>query len=945
LNKLLRFSTRNIFNVIGIIFIIALSLIPVYRMSSIALTVGENNLSNDYITFSKTIIPIVNNQFTLKDWSQTCYRGGCEPLTLYVIALIAKLSHWNVFTEIGFSIGISIFSVFLLYHILADRKYNLQRLWLLVIISGLLFSFTCISTYTFGQAAVYTTLGLFGLCIGLYGLKFYANTYKGLIFIIIGGWISAWSYGAGILSIFILFIGLLLWFRKKVFYLLWVISSIVIGFPYIYSMFLNQPNSAGNNQIISLFRFSWVIQLIGTYFSNGFGLLPFSTNEVLFSSNPLLFGYSGIIFLIIGLFFMIRFYGIRNIKNYYPEIGLILFGIGTAWITSVIRIAITPWYVMSMAPFWIGLVGIYYSMFIEKNNFRLKIPILIKIVSIIFFSVIVILYVHSNIQYEDKIFHIKSRAPVSVSCLRNYKTAPTFCEPYLFQWTPGNPAYMFDLGSILENNQLSVFAPHQEMSLQGDYLFNSVKIHSSHQGTNPYWVDNSGNYTQWSDYHHLNLALPVYSSIDWIIDVPKELVNGKFSTQIAMDPFQKGKGDIKHNTILKIKISTSDGHLVEIQSYLLSAQDVHANWIPVEFPITSYRGKKLIISITQESVGGVGQTIYLRYPKISIEIAKKQAEITYIYQPENIININKQPYIYNLLPISSRPDIGINQLSYNNLLNNISTNTLSNIKDKTGEIVFQKNGNDCISIDSNLYITVTSNVSPSLMAGYNFSLINISYIGNDGENYDDQEILPMLKDGKKHTYSYPLKIINNLSYLTRVKLIPNPNDPEIEFEISNMGFYSEKKYSGNCVQQPLIDIPPKEPAGEIIKDIEVSQTFIPSCDGLSAVQLYFGTYYKKNSYPVIVKISDMDKDVTNMIIDDVIPPQSINDNSWFTVDFPKIEKSKDKTYRIDITSPLSKPGNAVTIWQSDKDVYPFGTEFINNKPIEKDITFRYRCKP
>lgn len=930
--------------ILGIIAIVLFALIPAYRLASVALNVGENNLSNDYLAFSKTIIPIMNNGFSVIDLGQTCFRGQCEPLTMYLIAFMAKISYWNVRLEITFSIIVALATALLIYFLVAGITFHPKKLWALIFISAFSFSFTLISTYTFGQASVYTTTAFFGLCVGLFGIKFLANTYKGVALLILGGWISVWSYGAGLLSIPILFVGLIAGFRKRNFYFIWIASLLIIAIPYFQASLLNQANSTTKIELISLLRVDWVVQLVGLFFSNGFGLSPFSTQEIIFKSDPMLFGYFGISLLVLGAVLVLRFYGIKNIYLFFPEMGLLMFGLGTAWIISVIRAGIVPWYVSNVVPFWIGLAGIYFSLIVSKAPTQFFIPRFVKILAIAFFVLVMVLFIHSNIQYEDKIFHIISRAPASVSCLRDYQIAPTFCEPYLYQWEPGQPESIFTLGAALKKYELSVFAPSQEWSLQGDYPFNSVHIYTSAKGENPYWIDDGGNISSWNDYHRLNLALPATSSIEWELDVPTNLIDGKFSTQAAINPFGKTAITDQTKVSLDIVISPAENSGGETQKYSLPLDGNHAGWIPIEFPINSYKGKKIRVSIMSVTMAGeTSAVIVLKYPKIDLDLQGTLSNSSNTYSPENVVDVKNQSNLIQLFPINSNKGIDISQISYINLSLDPVNKTLTNEKNRVGGFSFQNKGNFCISNDTYFYMTITADKNSGSSPSRYYSDIAFSYITSDGESVNSQVVLPMLRDGDTHTYTYPLKLLRNPSYITGLEIAPMANHEEIGYNIHNIGFYNDGISTSKCIGSPMVDILPKEPAIQIIKKDIVSQTFIAECNGLSQVQLLFGTYLKKNSHPVIVTISEINNGLSNLIFKDTIPPDTLNDNSWYRVNFPEVDNSKNMSFQIDISSPDSRNGDAVTVWQSDKDVYPLGSEYVNGKPVSKDVSFRYVC--
>jgi hypothetical protein len=928
-------------NRIWTILIILVSLIPLYRLSAVVFTVGENNLSNDYVAFVGTIIPIINGDISLNSLGQTCFRGQCEPITFFVLAFLVKISQWNVYVELAYSLLVSFITVMIIFFSVSSITFNPKKLWIIIFVSAFSFSLTLISTFTFGQAAIYSTHALLGICLGFLSVKLFANTYKGILLLILGMIISAWSYGGGLLSIPILFIGLLIGFRtKKVFYLTWLGSLILISVPYIQYFSANETASSAV-EFISLFRATWVINLIGLFFSNGMSF-PYPGKEIIFTSNPMIYGYLGIIFLIIGVVFTLWIYGIKNIYRFYSELGLIAFGLGSAWQISVIRAGIVPWYVVNVLPFWIGLVCLYFSL-VNNGEFAQRIvPWFARRSAFAFFLLVTILYIHSNIEYGDKVFHLLSRAPVSASCLRNYQKAPTYCEPFLFQWEPGNPVLIQALGNPLDMNHLSVFASSQEWSLQGDYILNSVQIYPSKSGKKPYWIDNEGNISSWSDYHRLDLVLPPTSTIEWNLDMPKDLIDAKFLTLAKLNSVNGEEESRQSEFVVEINISTPDDGAKSVHLFSLSNKSNSDGWIPIELPLTEFEGRRLSISITTRTIAdGVPVSAVLQYPKIGLELLEAEVETVNQYYPENIVDITNKPILFQFFPADTNYPLNTYYISYNNLLFDQTTNVLSNILGKNGNISIQNNGNFCVSNDSKFYMTVMAEKGVS--ANKYYSTVVFNFIATDRGTSSSQIILPFLNDGEIHTYIYPLKLLEDPSYITGVEIIPMANNDNIDYEIHDIGFYNDGITTNRCLGPNVVDILPKEPAGEIIKQYKVSQTFTAECDGLTQVQLLFATYKKKNSHPIIIEIFKIEDSESSLIHKEIVPPNILNDNSWYATNFHEIEGSENLTFRVDISSPESTIGDAVTVWQSDEDVYPQGSEFINDVAVNKDVSFRYAC--
>ena len=66
-------------NRILVIGLILVSFLPVSRLLTIVLSVGENNLSNDYLEFARPVIKIMNGELKFTEMGKTCFKGQCEP--------------------------------------------------------------------------------------------------------------------------------------------------------------------------------------------------------------------------------------------------------------------------------------------------------------------------------------------------------------------------------------------------------------------------------------------------------------------------------------------------------------------------------------------------------------------------------------------------------------------------------------------------------------------------------------------------------------------------------------------------------------------------------------------------------------------------------------------------------------------------------------------------
>ena len=140
---------------------------------------------------------------------------------------------------------------------------------------------------------------------------------------------------------------------------------------------------------------------------------------------------------------------------------------------------------------------------------------------------------------------------------------------------------------------------------------------------------------------------------------------------------------------------------------------------------------------------------------------------------------------------------------------------------------------------------------------------------------------------------------------------------------------------------PIPVITPELPVGEIIDEIKVTQTFVPTCPRqIAEIDLMMATYARQNTRSVIIRITD---DLGNVVYEEIILATAIKNNDFYRM-FVQIPVNKEmKPYTISITSPGSKPGDASTVWSAAQDIYSDGSAFVNGKELSGDLVFRYNC--
>jgi hypothetical protein len=116
------------------------------------------------------------------------------------------------------------------------------------------------------------------------------------------------------------------------------------------------------------------------------------------------------------------------------------------------------------------------------------------------------------------------------------------------------------------------------------------------------------------------------------------------------------------------------------------------------------------------------------------------------------------------------------------------------------------------------------------------------------------------------------------------------------------------------------------PYFELTPGIEVSESFKSTEDYLNKLQLFIATSARTNTCSLNFQLQESSSN--KIVSQQTIPCQTIPDSKEFFITFPPIANSKNREYRITLSSPNGKPGNAVTplLWGQSS----FGSDVANN---------------
>jgi hypothetical protein len=131
-------------------------------------------------------------------------------------------------------------------------------------------------------------------------------------------------------------------------------------------------------------------------------------------------------------------------------------------------------------------------------------------------------------------------------------------------------------------------------------------------------------------------------------------------------------------------------------------------------------------------------------------------------------------------------------------------------------------------------------------------------------------------------------------------------------------------------------------AGELLDGHTFGQTFTPQYDGLYRIDLYTATYARENTHPVIFRILPSPSQGEGQgggLLRLELPAAEISNSGPTVITFPPLAGTAGQTLTFSIESPGSMPGDAITVYRQEQDVYPGGQMFVDGQPIGGDIAF------
>jgi hypothetical protein len=740
----------------------ALSLIPALNIVYIVVTTGANNISNDYIAYVGTIDQILSGTYDWRRYFRDTFVVGSHSVALpFLIRLgVIKLFQWNIYAELYIGLAVAFAKLVLLYLAYTRFVKNVFSGILWVLLAALIFSTSQINVWTYGDATLQIGLSQLGLALCVWGLTQYRGRWAGIAWMTIGGFVASFSGGGGPLVWPVALLGLvLLGYRKVAQYVTWLCAAAVAALPYVLYMVL--APKAANRQTLSLFSYEFIVRAIGWPFSQQFSVEAATRHGVI-----------GLGLAAVGLILIWAKCHTAELIQVVPALLVLAFSTANIWVISVFRgtVGLAPWYAAHFILFWIGLLGLAHVFWANRRNPTVRRPLGYGATSIagsawalVLVSALLFLYSKSNITYTDKVMYLYSRSPASESCLRNYRTAPTYCEEYLFQWGVGNPGIVARLAEPLERHQISAFAPRQQWSLQGDYVLDTVRLDETPGVPDIQWIENhTPQSVPWSDYHHLNLYLHAPNAILWTMAIPANVEQADFRSAIAMNEYAPIL-DAADGVTFEISV-LREGMADEVlfSEHLTQYQ---REWHPISIQLEAYAGQTITLRLAAKPGSNVSAdwAVY-RYPHIDLLVAQEN-------------NIAPQPNRDRFIPARSNEDMQFS-ISDETIWRTANMQRAGEPPNGSTTWVVQQDPmlynaqplNLCLADYSHIVVRMaaSADIDPRAIELY------MQFAGEQLTKREQTVRIPLLSGGGLHDYSYDLKLLElpASARLTELRLDP-----------------------------------------------------------------------------------------------------------------------------------------------------------------------------
>lgn len=937
----------RIARLVAICAVVALTLLPLANIVTIISTTGANNPSNDEVAFiTQFLDQVLDGTYNWQNFARDTFVGTHSMLIPGLIYIgVARFANFDMYVMLFIGIAAATLKLLLFHDTLTyASKGRTSRLLLWPMLAALVFSVSQMSVFEYGNTAMPIGFSQLGLALGIWGLVRFPKRWRGAAIMAGGGIIGSLSWGSGPIMWPVFLLGMLiLRFRKLAHYAIWLVAAGVAALPYLGPLLLQR--SQGGMAIYSLLNYQFILGVLGWPLSQKVSLIP-NTETIATAGIGLALCVAGLS----GLWIERRSGALRQSA---PALMLMAFSILTTWQASLFRQYTAPWYASNAMLFWIGLLGLAYVVWDNRHValqlqpfpsdavHRIVLPKHIRLMppawSLAAVTALALLYLRSNLTYEDKTFYLPFRAPVSASCLRNYRIAPTYCEGSVAGWGMGNQEFLARLARPLEAHNLSVFAPRQEWTLQGDFGLDNVRIKQTPGVPEISWsADLTNKPMPWSSYKHLNLFLHTPNAIEWTIYLPANLVRADFHSAAAISQSAQpapGTDGVTFQMYLDVE---GKGNTLAFSEHLGPNEQ---QWHPFTVPLTEYAGKTITIRLTSSPGQNVSwDWAMYRYPHIDVEVDPKvpvdptagPGRFVPLRTPSDAVFDVNDPSIWEVSGMQRAPGEG--------------GKTPKWVIDGEPSLTYLRPLNLPLGNYTHIYVRMAA--SPDI-----FPRLMRVYVRLQWETAFREIQIPLFRDGELHDYSYDLKLLGlpKKQELAEIRLVPvsmnMPGQAALPVESKWVTIADFRLIgSGDATAAPPLSLGAAQmktdtAPGEILAGHTLGQTFRSDLPNLAAIDLPLATYARRASGRVIFHLRDSPEAKSDLRSVE-IQADTVIDNAWRRFEFTPIPDSGGRSYYFFLEAPDGVSGKAITAWSTSTDTYADGTMMVDHKPANGDLAFR-----
>jgi hypothetical protein len=557
-------------------------------MAWIVFTNGENSLSNDYIARVPLVASMLDGSCSLGTFVREAWIGGSHS-TLALIPIYylnAEFFAWDARVELALGLLIAGATLALLAATLPART----RWMLLPLLSLLLFSTTKVSSFTFGESTLQMGLAQLGVAMGAFGFARRSDHPVALAgWMAAGGVLASWSWGGGVMAWPVFFAALVVGRMRGVAAWAVLAGGAAAGLAqYAWLLPQGMPGVAAG-------PVSWVtkgrlfLDLLGRPLANGIG-----------HADPNVWSQAvgaGGLFALAAMLVVFR----MRLRAQPAPLLLVVWALLVALEIALFRTAAAPWYASPMALFWAGLLVLLAAA-----------PPPLRAAGIL---AVGLLTLRVQRTWEDKSVYLPSRAPVSASCLREWRTAPAACHSRVFQWgEEGHSGELALLGEPLERHRLSVFGPHRTYLLQGDVPLGRVRLEPE---SAPSFFSRDGKIPgNIEDFHRLDLVLSPGTTATWRVDLPPNLKSARFLTRV-----HAAAGDLQLGRGARVSV-TAEGSPVVLDERAFLPREMAR---PLSVDLSSLAGKHVTLRLAAEETHEGETPLVFETPRVELEIVREEA--------------------------------------------------------------------------------------------------------------------------------------------------------------------------------------------------------------------------------------------------------------------------------------------------------------------------------